>query len=309
MENGGTARDSGTGYLHSAYARALAESGTPSALAASGAWVIERTIPGADVCDAMGPYPIFACRQWTGLAEDLATLGRRVIAVSLVADPFGGYEPKNLRALFPDLCRPYKDHLVVDLRASLSLPVGHRRNLRRAATRVAVEIPSDPLAFASQWTSLYGGLVARRHLRGLSAFSAVSLTQQLRVPGVTMFRAVCDDCTVGIAVWYTVNDVAYYHLGACSPMGYAVGASFAIFGTAIDHFRSRVRWLNLGAGAGAVGDVSDGLTRFKSGWATGRRTAWLCGRVFDRPRYEELSEAMGVVGSTYFPAYRSGEFA
>jgi hypothetical protein len=277
MENGGTARDSGTGYLHSAYARALAESGTPSALAASGAWVIERTIPGADVCDAMGPYPIFACRQWTGLAEDLATLGRRVIAVSLVADPFGGYEPKNLRALFPDLCRPYKDHLVVDLRASLSLPVGHRRNLRRAATRVAVEIPSDPLAFASQWTSLY--------------------------------RAVCDDCTVGIAVWYTVNDVAYYHLGACSPMGYAVGASFAIFGTAIDHFRSRVRWLNLGAGAGAVGDVSDGLTRFKSGWATGRRTAWLCGRVFDRPRYEELSEAMGVVGSTYFPAYRSGEFA
>ncbi len=66
-----------------------------------------------------------------------------------------------------------------------------------------------------------------------------------------------------------------------------------------------LQWAALGAGAAAGG--GDGLTRFKSGWATGTRSAYLCGRVLDRERYARLA-ASAQPGEPWFPAYRAGEF-
>ena len=57
-------------------------------------------------------------------------------------------------------------------------------------------------------------------------------------------------------------------------------------------------------GGGAEGhDPVDGLARFKRGWSTGTRTAWLGGRVLDRPAYAELCAT--TAGTPFFPAYRS----
>ena len=123
-----------------------------------------------------------------------------------------------------------------------------------------------------------------------------------------MFRATHRGVTVGIILWYSHGEVAYYHLGAYSDAGYLHGASFALFQSAIAYFSQRAAWLNLGAGAGARSDGRDGLTRFKSGWATGTRTAWLCGRVFNRRLYESLASPHQGRQRSYFPAYRAGEF-
>ena len=123
-----------------------------------------------------------------------------------------------------------------------------------------------------------------------------------------MLRAVHEGHTAGITLWYTQGDVAYYHLGAYSDLGYAWGASFVMFQYALGHFRSRATWLNLGAGAGASGDADDGLTRFKRGWANGTRMTWLCGRVFDREFYRALPSEERDAARGYFPAYRAGEF-
>ena len=74
---------------------------------------------------------------------------------------------------------------------------------------------------------------------------------------------------------------------------------------ALEHYaRLGLEWAHLGAGAGAALSEADGLSRFKAGWASETRTAYLCGRVFDRRRYTDLA---GAAPTTYFPAYRAGE--
>jgi hypothetical protein len=300
-----------TGYLHHTYSEALAAFGTPRQLHGCGGSVLLRRIPGADVEDAMGCYPLFVCRDWGSVGEDVDGLAGEAVALSLVTDPLGNYTPSELRAVFPDFCHPYKDHFVIDLHAHDATMVSahHRRNLRRAQQEVEVEHILNPVMHATEWVALYEDLIARHHIRGIPAFSPESLVRQLRVPGLTMIRGVHQGVAAGITLWYAQDDAAYYHLGAYSEVGYVVGASFALFQRAIDHFRGRVRWLNLGAGAGARCNGADGLTRFKRGWAGGVRTAWLCGRILDRDRYTALTAACGVGDSGYFPAYRAGEFA
>ncbi len=114
-----------------------------------------------------------------------------------------------------------------------------------------------------------------------------------------------------MTLWYRGDDRAYYHLAAYSPRGYELKASFALFWHAHEVFaREGVRWLALGAGAGIDNDELDGLTRFKSGWATVTRTAYLCGRIFDEQAYAALAGSANSHDETFFsrlppPADRS----
>ncbi len=108
---------------------------------------------------------------------------------------------------------------------------------------------------------------------------------------------------------YVQGNVVYTHLIACNALGYELDSSYALYWCEIEYFRSRgLKWLNLGAGAGVHGNGRDGLTWFKRGWATGTRTAYLCGRIFDRQAYDQIVKAKGVADTGYFPAYRAGEF-
>jgi hypothetical protein len=110
--------------------------------------------------------------------------------------------------------------------------------------------------------------------------------------------------------WFVSGSVAYYHLGAYTDLGYELHASFALFWRAIELFKAEgLRWLNLGAGAGVGNNnPTDGLSRFKRGWSTGTRPTYLCRRIFDRVRYEQLVKSKGIQDTVYFPAYRTGEF-
>jgi hypothetical protein len=127
---------------------------------------------------------------------------------------------------------------------------------------------------------------------------------------MVLLRATHKETTVGITLWYVQGDVGYYHLGAVSEAGYELRASFALFRFAIEYFATiGLRWLDLGAGAGIKSNDIDGLTRFKRGWSTGTRTAYFCGRIFDRTRYLEIAKASPAFATGYFPIYRSGEFS
>jgi hypothetical protein len=110
-------------------------------------------------------------------------------------------------------------------------------------------------------------------------------------------------------LWYVQRDIAYYHLGAYSARGYERKASFGLFWYALRHLAAAgFRWAGLGAGAGATGEGSDGLTRFKRGWSTGVREVYLCGRIFDCQKFDAAARIKSVGETTYFPAYRQGEF-
>ncbi len=300
-----------TGYLHPAYAGALAEFGTPRHLPHSGGWILERAIAGRPQRDAMGCYPLFACRDWSRLHLDLLEIGRDLVSLVLVADPFGAYEPDELRHCFPDLVVPFKGHFVIDLAQPLRAFVDahHQRNARKALQMLAVERCPEPAQFVGEWSKLYANLIVRHGIKGLTAFSTGSFARQMQVPGLSMFCARHEGEIVGMTLWYSHDAVGYYHLGAYSERGYELRASFALFWRALEYFAGAgLRWLDLGAGAGLKDKAADGLSRFKRGWATGTRTAYLCGRIFDAARYAELTSARRGAATDYFPAYRNGEF-
>ena len=298
------------GYAHRAYAESLAEFGAPRHLPRCDGWVLERPIEGFPEHDAAGCYPLFSCRDWSQLRPDLDELGREAVSVAMVVDPFGEYDEADLRDCFGDVVLPFKQHFVIDLGAPAESFVSahHRRNARKALREVGVEECAAPAAHLDDWVALYRVLTERHGIEGPAAFSRESFARQLRVPGVAAFRAVRDGETVGMLLWYVQGERAYYHLGAYSPRGYELRASFALFSRSIEEFARRgLRWLDLGGGAG-VGGAAAGLSRFKEGWATGVRMAYFCGRIFDRARYEEIVRARGVPPTRYFPAYRLGEF-
>jgi hypothetical protein len=234
-----------------------------------------------------------------------------MISLVLVTDPFGDYTEAGLREIFRDVVVPFKEHFVIDLRQPLekSAESHHQRNARKALREIDVECVSSPQTLLHEWNNLYANLIDRHSITGLAAFSPESFEKQLRVPGLTAWRASSAGQTLGINLWYARHDVGYYHLGAYSEEGYRLRASFALFWRAIEHFAAKgLQWLDLGAGAGAANDGTDGLTRFKRGWTNATRMAYLCGRIFDRAQYCQLAEAKGVKDSNYFPAYRKGEF-
>jgi hypothetical protein len=299
-----------TGYGHPQYALSFTEVGRPRELLHCQGWVIERSIPGTDARDAMGCYPVFECRTWQGLPADLLELEASLVSVSVVVTPFADVEEADLRRWF-DVVVPFKSHYVTDLAVSGAGRVSgrHRRNVREALRHVRVAACVKPLERLGEWCSLYGHLVDRHAITGLRTFSRAAFERQLGVPGIVMFRASIDEETVGLHLWYESGQIAYAHLGATSVRGYEHMASYALYAHAIEYFRDRVRWLDLGGVAGLSDEgVPDGLRRFKAGWATGTRPTFVCGKVLQPPAYAHLAAERGVAGSSYFPAYRQAEF-
>lgn len=298
-----------TGYASSIYAAALSEFGKPLLLRDSGGWLLQRPIPGSAERDAIGCYPLFTCSDWGALANDLPSLAGSLVSVVVVADPFGAHTEEGLRAAFPDLFIRYKEHYVVELSHATPETISghHRRNARRGLKVIDVEFCDQPGDFLADWARLYGNLIDRHGIRGISAFSESSFAAQIRTPGLVMQRAVHQGQTAGMILWLVSGSIAYYHLGAYTDVGYKLRASFALFWTALQHFRGSVEFLALGAGAGARPDGASGLDRFKAGWATGTRPAYLCGRILSPERYAALTEARGAEHADFFPAYRAGE--
>ncbi|CAN5609772.1 hypothetical protein BH23GEM9_BH23GEM9_23410 [soil metagenome] len=298
-----------TGYQHPAYARSLAEFGTPRHLRSSDGWLLQRTIPGSAAQDAMGCYPVFACREWTALGEDLDAASD-LVSIVLVADPFGQHTRELLEHQF-DLVRPFKQHFVTEYRAGAIDNVSrhHRYHARRALREVEVERCEDPRAFLDDWCVLYEALVQRHQLTGIKAFSRTAFALQLRVPGTVIFRAVHGGRTIAAHWYYVQGDVCYSHLAAQNDEGYARSAAYALHWHALHAFSRDVRWLTHGAAAGALDSSQDGLVRFKRGWSNACRTAYLCGRIPNRGAYERLMQDRSAGAAHYFPLYREGELA
>ncbi len=302
-----------TGYLNAAYAASFDEVGVPRWLPNCDGWILKRQVPGTSLQDAMGCYPVFCCRDWHRLSDDLTELEtqRELVCLSLVTDPFGDFDERSLRGWFPHRSMAYKEHFVRDLSLPVDrfLPENHIRNAARGLKSLTLELCQPPHNHADEWIALYRNLTSRHSITGFAAFSDRTLAAQLSVPGIYAWRALYRDRAVGMVLWYRCGDVAYYHLAAFSDEGYEQRASFALFITAIESFASMgVRRLGLGAGSGVAGACEDGLTRFKRGWSSGTRTVYFCGRIYDSAAYEALRRSRGSADSSLFPAYRAAEF-
>jgi hypothetical protein len=289
------------GYAHPDYQRSLAAWGVPRPLPGSGGWLLVRRIPGEVALDALAGYPRLQCHDWARLPDDLDDQGDLVSVVG-VTDALAEVAPETLRAAFPAGLWPYKDHAVVDL-AAPAVSAAHRSRVRRVARVVRVEIDADPGRHLETWERLYAALRERHQLTGIKALSREAFALQLGVPGCVAFRALTKDGDVSMLLWYIQGSVATYHLGASSPEGYAASASYALFDAAFAAFRDRgVRWLDLGANAGAEPSPTDGLARFKRGWTPLTRPTWLGARIGRPDLYATLVASHGA--QPFMPAYR-----
>jgi hypothetical protein len=259
----------------------------------------------------MGCYPLFVCQDWSQLYADLEDIGNDLVSLTLVTDPFGAYDLDYLHRCFADKVIPFKEHFVAELDHPIDKIVSahHRRYARKALKKVTIEVCQDPGEFLADWQSLYNRLIQKHDIRGIRAFSEKAFVTQLNMPGVVVLRAVYQDTTVGMHLWFVHGEFSYGHLGAYSELGYKLDVSYALFWSAIEYLANEVRWMDLGGGAGLKSDGKDGLSLFKRGWSNGTRTAYLCGRIFDHNRYAKITQAKGISSSDYFPAYRLGEYA
>ncbi|MFK8049351.1 MAG: GNAT family N-acetyltransferase [Halioglobus sp.] len=294
------------GYACSAYAESWGEFGIPRHFAKSNGWVLERSIPDSTARDAMGCYPIFSCGDWSKLHSDIEDLGDELVSLSMIADPFGDYDIAHLRECFPDLLVPYKQHYVIDMHRPIDEIVSrhHRRAAGKAQKKIQSEVCPDPASFLDEWIELHENLVAKHDITGMRAFSRSSFKKQLNTPGLVLLKAKCEKETVGAQLWFQHENVAFGHVLAFSELGYKLGATYALYWFALNYFSDKVKWCDIGGVAGHKESARDGLGQFKDGWSTGRKTAYLCGRILNRSRYQELEKRVNA-STDFFPAYRN----
>lgn len=301
-------RNEATGYRHPDYVAAFSQFGQPLHLRHCNGWLLQRPIPGTSLKDAMGSYPLFCCDDWDSLGRDLDEISSHLVTLVLVTEPFGDFDPHSLERCF-DHVVPYKAHYVADMNRPLDQIVkrSHQATVRRAQKKVDVRICSQPGQYLDQWNQLFNNLIRRHDIKGMRAFSKEIFARHLEIPGLVMFEARAENHTVGLDLWYVHEDVAYGHLVAFSELGYKLRASYATKWAVLDYFKDKVRWVDLGGIAGNQKPENDGLTKFKEGWSTDTKSVYLCKRIFQPTRYEELCDVTGTKEAAYFPAYRDAE--
>lgn len=262
--------------------------------------VLLRPIAGGG-WDAAGPYPRAPLANGVDLQAGVEGLrAHGLVSAVLVPDPLIAPDAQALAAAF-SVCRPFKTHFVVDRTAGGYAPSKHHRyEIRRALGRCAVERVQlrDHL---EDWSRLYAGLTDRHAIQGPAAFSDGYFAMMAEDATYVTFAARVEGRMVAMAIWFEHQGVAVNHLGAADAAGYAAGASYALYDTAIEHY-AQCRHIDLGGAAGVADDAADGLARFKRGFANAEATAFLCGEVLDQAAYARL------VGdnppTSFFPAYR-----
>jgi len=203
----------------------------------------------------------------------------------------------------------FKDHHVFDLSVPIEQVVSskRRRLAKKAWDELELEFSEEPSRHLDEWCDLFDEFAARLGLKGIKALSRSAFEEQFGIPGVTMTLARHAGRLVAARVQCYDRDVVHAYLAAASPESYRLNAAAALYYAEIEIFRERAKWINWGGDAGARPGHTR-LSSFKRGWSTGTRPAYFYGRVTDRQRYVALSAAVDS-DTSFFPAYRSGEFS
>jgi hypothetical protein len=300
--------DSADGYLHPLYAQSFSETGTPIFLPKSKGWLIQRQILNTPYFDAMGPYPLFFCKDWDLLIEDLETLKEQIVSVSLVISPFSVFPRVNFKWYF-DQFHAYKTHYILDLSLPLisSISKNKRRNAIRALRDISVDLVKSPNIDLNEWFDLYQNLIKRHHIQGIRAFSRDSFEKQIAIPNTHFFRALHENAVVGGNLFYIQGDVAYAHLSAFTGVGYEKGAPYAIKWVALGHLSDVVRWVNFGGSPDVEKGKKSGLEQFKKGWSNRSDNSYFCGKILNYDLYDQLVRTSNTNPMGFFPAYRKGK--
>ena len=282
------------------YANSLPHVGKPFAVPEWDSHVLIRHVAGGRQ-DAVGPYPVTSIAPKADIEAGLARLAAaNLVSVVLVVDDTQRPSESGLSAF--DFAKPFKTHYIHDRSLKpFSFGKHHRYKIKRA--RGQVETREIALFdYLDDWQRLYKELQERHDLSGVHAFPETHFRLLAHLPGLRTFAAFVDDELVSAHLFVAHGSHAISHLVASNALGYKLGAAYAVNDAALDGLQG-CSVINFGGGAGSEDDPAGGLARFKSGFSNRTAQSLLCGKVLDRPIYEELSA--GATSSDFFPIYRS----
>ena len=289
-------------YARESYVRVFEGAAEPLWVPAWGAYVLTREIPGGGARDALGVYPLQPFGPEADLTAGLTWLkDQGLVSIGLVPDPATARPLAELQAAF-GLCIQFKTHQLIDFSRPVEFSKHHQGKVRRAHQKVTTEVV--PLAnHLDEWCALYGNLIDKHDIGGLSAFSRGAFERLAQVEGLMAVAARADGEVVSMHLWLDdpATGVGYSLLAATSAQGYKLSAAYAVNDTSI-RLLSHLKSINLGGGAG-LSSEEDGLTYFKRGFANGEAQAFFCGAILDEDRYAALSGGRRQA-ATPFPAYR-----
>jgi len=290
-------------YASREYALAFADVARPLYLEEAGLWVLCRSIPGTDLEDSMGCYPVSPidpAADWESAFGRLEAA--RIQSLVLVSDVLTQPAEADLREIF-DPVVAFKTHHLVDFSCGdLKVSKHHRQGVRRA--RRACETRTIALEnHMDAWCGLYEGLVAHRRIRGIQVFSQAHFEALADMNDLVTVGAFVGEDLVSAHLWLRHEHRVYSHLAASNENGYAVGAAYAVHDHALRLFAEQgARIVDLG-GTGGTGDTRDGLESFKRGFSNRSERNWLCGKIIDTRGYDALCTRLGRTDD-FFPAYR-----
>lgn len=269
-------------------------------------YVVRRSVDAmSDACgvDAAGCYPVSPFEQDIDLLAGFDSLrSQGCVSVVMVADPVLRPCERQLSDAF-DICRPFKTHYLYDRRKG---PVRYSKHHRYEVRRARADVREIELAeHLDDWVSLYRNLMRRHSITGSAAFSDCALQAMSRIGGLVSFGAFVEDRMVACHLWLRAGDTVHSHLAASNSVGRDCGAAYLLYDRAIRHFES-AQTIDFGGAAGLIEDSSNGLARFKRGFANDFAPTYLCGKILDRKRYDALSAANDTPQQVdFFPAYRT----
>ena len=286
-------------YADSRYASAFMPAYEPLLMPSVGLHVLKRPIPGSDLYDAMGPYPLSPLRADADLEADFDHLrAQGIVSLVLVSDPFFHPSHESLAGAF-DTAALFKEHYIYDFAQPQPFSSHHRYEIRRAAPACDVRV-IDLAEHMDAWYALYAQLIEKHHITGIQAFTR-SYFEQLCALDPIVVGAFSAGKLVSAHIWLMHEGYVYSHLAASSDEGYKLRAAYVVYDYSITHFTQLgAHKLDFGAGAG-VNETSQGLTFLKKGFSTGRVPCYLCCKILDEVSYAALSRGKA---SAFFPAYR-----
>jgi hypothetical protein len=206
----------------------------------------------------------------TGGLERLKRAG--IGSVSLITDPMWSPSQNLLEAAFGS-CRPFNENYLIDRAlGGIRVQKRHRNMINSSKKLCDIErLPLTPLI--ERWRILYQ---SNRQMRAEVHSTPPNYFEMLAgLEGVDVIAAHYKNEIVTMNIWLRFNDILYYIDGASNQQGLSISAPYMTFAYAIEHYVN-CRYIFLGGSADFRGPRSDGLARFKRGFANVALRDYLC---------------------------------
>ena len=296
-----------TGYQSKGYIKSYYQDSDMVYLANADGWLGKRLINHNGECDLSGGYPMAFFNNLPCIEQDFRPLVKQgFISMTFVTNQINNLTVNKLSQKV-DLFKPFKKHYLATLEKPWENVV--RRTMKKNALRAFKLFDVSPVD--SLYNSDYAETLWRLHQKSLAGkhisidypINFNVLKEQLNMPGIKLFKGEYNNKIHGIACYIEVADKVYGHVIGSTQFGLNNHLNYGLYAVALKYYHKQKAFIDFGGNAGLVNDSSCGLSKFKSGWSSHVANTYICGKILNSNKYQQLIGER-FKNSKYFPAYR-----